>query len=570
MNPSPTEALSPVSELLLKWEEARLHGHDLSIEDLCRAHPDVRGEVEERIRILRQFDRENAPPLSAPDDRPPSVPGYELLDLLGTGGMGQVWRARHTKLQRIVAVKLILSGARARPSERLRFRIEAEALAQLHHSNIVQLYEIGEADGCPYLVLEFVDGPTLAQQLRDQPLSHRHSAEVITAIARAMDLAHRRGIIHRDLKPGNILLSAIDQQPSGSDLSGRKPKAESRKPVADCRQPKVTDFGLAKRLAERDGATRTGDIFGTPSYMAPEQATGSEVGPATDIYALGAVLYELLTGRPPFQAATPVATLLQVTDQEPSRPSLLRAVPRDLETISLKCLEKSPARRYATAGDLADDLERYIRNEPIRARAVGPAERAFKWMRRHPALSAMGAALASVILGSIVSLSLLYAKAVSEKHAADQARMQAEQSDAISQAVNDFFLNHVTAAAQPQGYGAGKDVTLFEALQTAEPKIHDAFAAQPVTEAAVRHALGRTYLSLGKYKLAEPQLESAFKLFREHGGLDAAATAACAATLGQLWNYDGRYAQALALLESAIPPSRLVGALPTAAPSPPA
>jgi serine/threonine-protein kinase len=288
-------------------------------------------------------------------------------------------------LNRVVALKLILAGRYAGDQEGARFRREAEAAARLQHPNIVQIYEIGEHEGLPFFSMEFCGGGSLDRRLAGTPLAPREAATLVRTLAVAMQAAHQAGIIHRDLKPANVLLT--------SDGT-----------------PKITDFGLARQLDEV-GQTQTGAVIGTPAYMAPEQAQGHKaVGPTIDVYALGAMLYEMLTGRPPFKATTSLDTIRQVIDDEPVPPSRLNArVPRDLETICLKCLQKEPRRRYATAAALADDLERFLRGEPIRARAVGAIERAVKWARRNPA----AAALVVVSLLSIVGLSVLSAVALS-------------------------------------------------------------------------------------------------------------------------------------------------------------
>jgi serine/threonine-protein kinase len=312
-----------------------------------------------------------------PDPAVPSVPGYDLVGELGRGGMGVVYQARQVALNRVVALKMVLAGGHASPEELARFRSEAEAVARLQHPNIVQIHEVGEVGGLPYFSLEFCPGGSLAQRLNGTPLVPKQATELIETLARAMHAAHEAGVVHRDLKPANVLLAA-----DGA--------------------PKVTDFGLAKRLDAADGPTRSGAIMGTPSYMAAEQAAGdpAKICPATDVYALGAILYELLTGRPPFKAATSVETLRQVVEQEPVPPSRLNAqAPRDLETVCLKCLAKSPARRYATAAALAEDLRRWRNGEPIAARPAGTLERAAKWARRRPAVAACWAWAYSQRLG---------------------------------------------------------------------------------------------------------------------------------------------------------------------------
>ncbi len=264
-----------------------------------------------------------------------SVPGYAIEGVLGRGGMGVVYKARHLALKRTVALKMVLAGGHAGPRELARFRIEAEAVARLQHPNIVQIHEVGEADGHPYCALEFVAGGNLADKLHGKPMPVREAAKLVEALARAMQLAHSRNVVHRDLKPANILLSPLPCRGEGSGVRGLG-------------TPKITDFGLARRLDSDSGETQSGAVMGTPSYMAPEQASGhaNEAGPAADIYALGAILYDCLAGRPPFKGKTVVETLDQVRTQEPAPPSRWQAsVPLDLDTICLKCLRKEPEKR---------------------------------------------------------------------------------------------------------------------------------------------------------------------------------------------------------------------------------
>ncbi len=317
-----------------------------------------------------------------PDADGVSVPGYEILDVLGRGGMGVVYKARQLRLKRLVALKMILAGAHAGEAEVARFRAEAEAVARLQHPNIVQIHEVDEAAGRPFLALEFVDGGSLAGRLDGTPWPAPRAAELVEALARAMHHAHQHGVVHRDLKPANVLMAADGQ-------------------------PKVTDFGLAKQLDSAQGQTRTGAILGTPSYMAPEQAGGrsKDIGPATDVYALGAILYELVTGRPPFVAETPLDTVLHVVSEEPVPPRRLNPkLPRDLETVCLKCLEKAPGKRYASALELAEDLGRFRDGEPIRARPVGVPGRAWRWCRRRPLVAGLTALVLALGLGAAVAV----------------------------------------------------------------------------------------------------------------------------------------------------------------------
>ncbi|HEV3257437.1 MAG TPA: serine/threonine-protein kinase [Gemmataceae bacterium] len=275
----------------------------------------------------------------------PQIAGYPILGELGRGGMAVVYKAEQAKLNRLVALKLLAADRAIGAEERARFRVEAEAVARLQHPNIVQIHTIGRKGGRTYLVLELVGGGSLAHKLKATPHPAREAAELVETLARAVHYAHKRGIVHRDLKPANVLLTEEGL-------------------------PKITDFGLAKRLDVEMGQTQSGVIMGTPSYMAPEQAGGKTkaVGPATDVWALGAILYELLTGRPPFRGATPLETLQQVVTQEPQPPTVLRSgVPRDLEAICLRCLHKEQTARYGSAGALADDLRRFLSGQRIEA-----------------------------------------------------------------------------------------------------------------------------------------------------------------------------------------------------------
>jgi serine/threonine protein kinase/tetratricopeptide (TPR) repeat protein/WD40 repeat protein len=323
----------------------------------------------------------------------PAVPGYEVLKELGRGGMGVVYWAWQSSLSRTVALKMILAGAHAGAQELARFRTEAEAVARLDHPHIVQVYEVGQAGQCPYLALEYVDGGSLAQRLNGTPLPARPAARLTELVARAVEAAHQKGVVHRDLTPANVLLAR-------TDAAQRVPLGSPEE--AEYYEPKVTDFGLAKlRVGGGPTLTHTGAVLGTPSYMAPEQARGhvKEIGPATDVYALGAILYELLTGRPPFKAETPLETLLQVQSQEPVAPSRLQPkLARDLTTICLKCLAKEPGKRYGSAEDLAEDLRRFLAGEPIRARSITRVERLWRWCRRKPAVASLLTAVALLLV----------------------------------------------------------------------------------------------------------------------------------------------------------------------------
>ncbi len=274
----------------------------------------------------------------------PTIEGYEFLAELGHGGMGVVYKARQHRLNRLVAVKMLRAGSLAKPEDLARFRIEAQTVATLRHVNIIQIFDVGEAGGLPFVTFELLEGGSLDDELAGGHHPEARSAELVATLARAIDVAHDAGVIHRDLKPSNVLF-------------------------ADDGTPKITDFGLAKRL-EEDGQTATGQVLGSPSYIPPEQAEGraKEASPETDVYALGAILYEMLTGRPPFKGVTAMETLHKVMHEDPEAPSRLQShLSRDLETICLKCLAKAPQRRYATAAALADDLDRFLAGQPVRA-----------------------------------------------------------------------------------------------------------------------------------------------------------------------------------------------------------
>jgi len=340
---------------------------------------------------------------------------YGIIRALGAGGMGVVLEARQTHPRRLVALKMILAGPRSGRQWLARFHSETEVIARLQHPNIVQIYDVGEHQGRPYFTMEHMNGGSLAQKLAGAPLPARAAAELVRVVALAVQHAHERGFVHRDLKPANILLHMAD--------GGRHVEDKPGSCNLESAIPKIADFGLARQLHEDSGApaqiyrTATGMILGTPAYMAPEQATGqgSEIGPATDVYALGVILYEALTGRAPFKAASVLETLDLVCSQEPLAPGRLQpGVPRDLQTVCLRCLLKEPARRYASAQDLADDLARFLDGVPIRARPVSARERFVKWARRRPALAALiavsCASLLVGLIGGIIFSSRLHAE----------------------------------------------------------------------------------------------------------------------------------------------------------------
>jgi serine/threonine protein kinase len=359
--------------------------------------------------------------------------------------MGVVYRARQLGLNRTVALKMVQTGIHSGPKELARFRAEAALIARLQHPNIVQIYDVGEAAGRPYFVLEFVAGGSLAQQLKGRPQPVRPAAQLVETLARAVHAAHSSGVIHRDLKPANILLVGSESRGEIARKSTSLPP-DPRGLNPDFLTPKITDFGVAKcaggqgKEPDLCGPTVTGELLGTPSYMAPEQAMvpRQPVGPPADVYALGAILYELLTGRPPFTGETPLTTVLQVLHNEPvAVTSLQPNVPRDLETICLRCLTKEPRKRYGSALELADDVQRFLRDEPILARPVTRVERLWRWVRRHPVPAGL---LAAGLLGPVVALaalSLLSARLV-RSIALESA---AQQAELLEEATKEYSRN---------------------------------------------------------------------------------------------------------------------------------
>ncbi len=470
----------------------RLLGQEYRVRQQYGDHPSSH-EYRERFPDLVATGQEVANSLlgsAGAAEELPQIPGYEILGLLGRGGMGVVYKARHVSLNRIVALKMISAGAGAGPEECARFRTEAEAVARLQHPNIVQIYEVGQHQGRPYFALEFVDGGTLAQKVAGKPQPARAAAEWVEILARAIHGAHLRHIVHRDLKPANVLLSADGIL-------------------------KITDFGLAKRLDSDASQTTTGALMGTPSYMAPEQTLGKtkEIGPATAAHAQGVILDERLTGRPPVHGETVLDTLAQLRIQDPVPPSRLRPkLARDLETICLKCLQKESPMRYASAEALADDLRRFLAGEAIHARATSAWERGVKWARRRPALAALlGVSglsvltVLAVVLGSNVRLK-------QERDATEWARQQADLNFSLARDAVDQMLTRVgqeSLAQMPHMERLRRDL-LEQAL-----RFYQEFVKQKSTDPTVRMELGRAYWRLGEIHRLLKQLDQAEEPHRQ-------------------------------------------------------
>jgi tetratricopeptide (TPR) repeat protein len=503
---------------------------------------------------------------------------YGILRVLGSGGMGVVFAARQVHPRRIVALKLILAGRDATRQRLTRFHSETELIARLPHANIVQVFETGEHAGGAYFTMEYVEGGNLAQRLAVAPLAARTAAELVEDLARAVKFAHEHGIVHRDLKPANILLASDGV---GSEQANRTEAHLT---------PKITDFGLAKQMEDATatpaGAYRTesGAILGTPAYMAPEQALGQAVGPQADIYALGAILYECVTARPPFKAATLLETLEQVRTQEPVPPIRLQPkLPRDLQTICLKCLHKDPQRRYASAAALADDLRRFLDGRPITARPVRLWETAWKWARRRPAAAALCIvsmlAAVTLIAGSIVyerqlqdALSQAEVNAVQAQHAkivadtnAEQVRKQRERADASFRAAREALDKCVKTIVDDPRMQRGALDDLRRAVYDAEKAFFEKFldiqgsdpafqlerAAAYKRLAYVSQALGAKEEGLGHFRKAVAIVS---QLAAEHPQDSAHSVElwVCHNNLGEMCRQVGRAEEAEPVLRKAV------------------
>ncbi len=426
----------------LEMDSRRREGQSFDPRTFVARFPDLAAVIDELLGEPPRRDDDGAGRETPFDVDPadlPRVEGYDLIAEIGRGGMGVVYKARHRALGRLVALKMILAGDFADERHLARFLDEGAILARLQHPHIVQVFEFGHQDGRPFLALEYVEGGSLSAWPGRHSLGSREGARLVETLARAVHLAHRKGIVHRDLKPANILLhwpSAADTADTLNDRTEAEaeadPDADADGDPVDPRSPipKITDFGLARCDDGTRSLTESGLVVGTPSYMSPEQALNERsIGPATDVYSLGAILYDLLVGRPPFRAETPLETVNLVLERDPPRPSKWQpGLPQDLETICLKCLEKDPARRYASAEALADDLRRWRQGKPILARPVGPIERAGKWCRRQPMLAAL---IATVILLAAALAVLATAAAFRLANERNEALAQRERAGRI-------------------------------------------------------------------------------------------------------------------------------------------
>jgi eukaryotic-like serine/threonine-protein kinase len=475
---------------------------------------------------LQRPSGEPAPPPATRQERA-AVSGYEILDVLGRGGMGVVYKARQVGLNRLVALKMILAGGHAGQEDLMRFQTEAEAVARLQHPNIVQVFEVGLRDGLPFFSLEYLEGGSLARKLAGTPLSAREAAALIETLARAVHHAHTQGIVHRDLKPANVLLTA-----DGA--------------------PKIADFGLAKRLEADQGQTGTGAILGTPNYMAPEQAQGliRDIGPPCDIYSLGAILYDLLTGRPPFKGETVLDTLQQVRTIEPVPVRRLQPkVPRDLETITLKCLEKEPKKRYPSAHALADDLRRFLDGEAVRARPTPAWERAWKWAKRRPAAAALlavsVAAVLALTVGAVVFAGVesgLRRRADEQRDEALRQRALAEKQRRRADEQRDEALRQRAIAEKQRRRADGNLEKAMEAGDELLTRVEGELARVPEMEGVRRDLLRKARAFYQKFL----EVEGDSPEVRLQAGL-------AHHRMGWIQGKLGRYREALASYEAALP-----------------
>ncbi|HMP04115.1 MAG TPA: serine/threonine-protein kinase, partial [Gemmatales bacterium] len=505
----------------------------------------------------------------------PDIPGFEIEKELGRGGMGVVYMAKQTGLERTVALKMILKADFATTEQKLRFQIEAENAARVQHPNIVQVFEIGEHHGQPYFAQEFIDGGSLAEWLKSNRMAPAEAAAFVETLARAVHAAHQHGIIHRDLKPANVLL------------------ASSARESADF-TPKITDFGLAKRHDQTEDLTGSGAILGTPSYMSPEQAQGKTkyVCPPADQYSLGVIFYQLLTGQVPFKADTFPHLLMKIVDEEPTPPRTINpSIPLDLQVICLKCLEKDPLRRYDTTEVLAEDLRNFLDGKPITARPVGRLERTVKWCRRYPAVATL---LVVSTLAAIIASGLAWWAVAAERQAAANEKLaedrlvqveaernnveaekkKVEEEKRIATGVSDFLQYKLLGQLDPTAQ-ANRLLALGQREEEREPdpklsvllaraaaelapdKIEANFPRQPLLQAALLQTVGNTYRAIGgkdndQYALAISFLERSAKLREHHLGADHPDTLTSMNNLASGYRAAGKLDLALPLYEETL------------------
>ena len=501
----------PSPETIGQFANARLSGPRYAA---MEAHVETCSACQDILERLAAESSEceiHGPERLPPPEQPPTIPGFVIERELGRGGMGVVYQAWQPQLDRRVAVKVVSASARIGAEDRRRWLREARAIGRVRHRNVVQLHEAGEQDGCLYLVLDLITGGSLAERVTG-PLPERVAVELMVAVARAVDQIHKAGMLHLDIKPSNILLDGPADGPW------------------DQVTPMLADFGIA-RAGDDPGATATGliGVRGTPSFMAPEQVAGdrAEIGPRSDVYALGATLYSLLTGRPPFQAASVIETLDLVRTREPAPPrTLVPGLPRDLETIALTCLRKDPRRRYASAEALADDLQRWLDGFPIQARPVSKLEHAGRWCRRRPAVASLLAVLALTVASSLVGLLTLWRHSETERSRAENALARAIESDkATSGAVRDLVGLLASTVEAPQMLAYERLVESSRVVRDLTAKLRQdrgVAASNLVAICGLERDLADDFLRRGKYSESRTLLMDAIELLegRRSGALD--------------------------------------------------
>ncbi len=468
----------------------------------------------ELVANLRRLWSAAFPPedLTAPEGWP-EIEGYEILGVLGRGGMGIVYRARQNDLGREVALKMLAAGAGSFAADARRLLREAETAAQLRHDHIVPVHAVGQYQGRPYCVMELIEGGSLARRVTDLVAEPREAARLVAATARALHHAHLHGVCHRDVKPANVLLR-VRRPTSQAVVSGPR--------LADV-DACVSDFGIARRTRDEAGLTSDGAVVGTPGYMAPEQIRSETPSPAADVYGLGAVLYECLTGQAPSRAATSFDTLLVTLHKEPERPRVLNSrLARDLETVCLKCLEKEPRRRYASAEALADDLERWLRGEPVRARRVGPLGRAGRWCRRKPVTAGLAAGLLLAVAGGLFASLLLWRQAVNNEARAlaslekeEAARRESEEHYAgLRATLRNAILPKMTRALLAPGTSPQREVM----LEQAAPRLSSLLLRRE-RDSELRGLLAAVLTQLGAIRVTQSRDEEAQALLERAAGL---------------------------------------------------